>query len=175
MTYSIVFSSITGNTELIARHIRKELGADSCFFFGAPEDMAEGTLSTDLLCLGSWTDKGVPSPQITKLLASLENKRVFLFGTCGFGESDEYFSDVLGRFRDALPTSCELVGSFMCQGKIRESVRARYEKMLADAQAASPEANRAQMLITNLEHARSHPDVDDLRKLDERLRESGLM
>ena len=74
-----------------------------------------------------------------------------------------------------MPASCELVGSFMCQGKMPQTVRKRYEAMLAAAAPASSEARRAQMLIDNFDAALAHPNNDDLRALDADLREAGLI
>ena len=40
MTYSIVFSSRTGNTEQLARAIRSVLPAGDCLYFGGPDAAA---------------------------------------------------------------------------------------------------------------------------------------
>lgn len=186
MGYSIVFSSQTGNTELIARRIRKVMGEDGCLYFGSPEHIDASANEADthepsanekpsIVFVGSWTDKGAATPEVTNYLRSLDGARVFLFGTCGFGASDEYFNEVLTRIRNAMPASCELMGSFMCQGKMPQTVRKRYEAMLAAAAPASSEARRAQMLIDNFDAALAHPNNDDLRALDADLREAGLI
>ena len=163
MNYSIVFSSQTGNTELVARRIRKTLGEEGCTYFGTPADAPAGA-----------TDKGTASADVLAFLGTLDHARIFLFGTCGYGESEEYFNAILSRIREELPDSCEVAGSFMCQGKMGEAVLDRYRTMLAEAEAGSPEAKRAAMLIKNFEVARSHPNTDDLRALDVALRAAGL-
>ena len=162
MNYSIVFSSQTGNTELVARRIRKTLGEEGCTYFGTPADAPAGATHADVVFVGSWTDKGTASADVLAFLGTLDHARVFLFGTCGYGESEEYFNAILSRIREELPDSCEVAGSFMCQGKMGEAV------------AGSPEAKRAAMLIKNFEVARSHPNTDDLRALDAALRAAGL-
>ena len=43
--------------------------------------------------------------------------RFFLFGTCGFGESDEYFAQILERVRAYLPVDAQYIGGAMCQGR----------------------------------------------------------
>ena len=55
MTYAIVYSSRTGNTELLARTIQKALPAEDCVYFGGPDAAA---LAADRLYVGFWTDKG---------------------------------------------------------------------------------------------------------------------
>lgn len=175
MNYSIVFSSQTGNTELVARRIRKTMGEQGCVFFGTPADATDEARRADVVFVGSWTDKGTATDDVTSLLASLDHARVFLFGTCGYGESEEYFNTILSRMREGLSANCEFAGSFMCQGKMPETVLDRYRKMLAEAEAGSPEAKRASMFIKNFEVARVHPNSDDLRALDAALREAGLV
>lgn len=175
MRYSIVFSSQTGNTELVARRIRKTMGTEGCVFFGSPAEAGDEARRADVVFAGSWADKGAATPELAAFLKTLDGRRVFLFGTCGFGESDEYFNQLLGRIREDLPASCELAGSFMCQGKMPAAVRARYEAMLAAAEPDSPEARRAQLFVDNFDKALSHPNNDDLRTLDADLRECGLL
>lgn len=174
MSYAVVFSSKAGNTELIARRIRKTLGEEGCVYFGSPAEAGDEVRRVGTVFAGSWTDKGTSTDDMHDFLQTLDGARVFLFGTCGFGGSDEYKNTILGRMREGLPTSCELLGSFMCQGKMPESVLERYHGMLAAAEPGSPDARRIEAFIKNFEVARSHPDSDDLRDLDLALREAGL-
>ena len=53
--YSIIFSSLTGNTKKLADTIRAVLPAEDCDYFGAPK--AE-ELHSEILYIGFWTDKG---------------------------------------------------------------------------------------------------------------------
>lgn len=175
MSYSVVFSSKTGNTERIAKRIRKAMGEQDCAYFGNPQDAPADARFADVVFVGSWTDKGQASSEAASFLSKLDGRRVFLFGTCGFGASDEYFNQVLARFRGLMPASCELAGSFMCQGSMEPAVRERYETMLAAAAPGSPEAKRAQLLIDNFDAALSHPNNDDYRILEGDLREAGLI
>ena len=52
--YSILYSSMTGNTKLLADTIRAALPEEKCDYFGAC-DGAEA--KSDLLYVGFWTDK----------------------------------------------------------------------------------------------------------------------
>ena len=40
MSYAIVYSSRTGNTELLARAIQSALPAEDCLYFGGPDAAA---------------------------------------------------------------------------------------------------------------------------------------
>ena len=50
--YSIIFSSLTGNTRQLAETIRVVLPAEDCDYFGAPET---AELHSGMLYVGFWT------------------------------------------------------------------------------------------------------------------------
>ena len=52
-----------------------------------------------------------------------------MFGTAGFGGDTEYFDKILKKVEKNLDRSNILRGSYMCQGKMPNSVRERYMKM----------------------------------------------
>ena len=154
MSYSIVYSSRTGNTALLAQTIRDTLPASDCVYFGAPDAKA---LAADTIYAGFWTDKGTCDEQIAQFLQSLSGQKVFLFGTAGFGGAPAYFEQILNRVRENLPETTELIGSYMCQGKMPAAVRARSEAM--------EDKPRRAAMIENFDRALSHPDAQDLDAL----------
>ena len=154
MSYSIVYSSHTGNTALLAQTIRNALPANDCVYFGAPDAKA---LAADTIYAGFWTDKGTCDEQIAQFLQSLSGQKVFLFGTAGFGGAPAYFEQILNRVQENLPETTELIGSYMCQGKMPAAVRARYEAMEDNPRRAA--------MIENFDRALSHPDAQDLDAL----------
>lgn len=158
MSYAIVFSSKTGNTRLLADTIRASLPQNECTYFGAP---APEALEAETLYIGFWTDKGHADDTLTAFLQTLKGKRIFLFGTAGFGGSAPYFEKILAATRKALDGSNTVIGSFMCQGKMPMSVRQRYEAMKAQP-AHIPNLDA---LIENFDKALSHPDAADLEQL----------
>ena len=158
MSYAIVFSSRTGNTGLLAQTLREQLPQAGCCYFGTPDAAA---LAADTLYVGFWTDKGKADADTLQLLQQLRGKRVFLFGTAGFGGSAAYFEKILAATRQALDESNTVIGSFMCQGKMPMSVRQRYEAMKAQP-AHIPNLDA---LIENFDKALSHPDAADLEQL----------
>lgn len=115
----------------------------------------------DVVFVGFWCDKGSCSPAVQHFLQGLVGKRVFLFGTCGFGESDEYFAQILDRVRAYLPADAQYIGGAMCQGKMGMGVKRRYEGMLKK----DPENAQALMLIDNWNKAQSHPNEDDVSRI----------
>ena len=158
MSYAIVFSSKTGNTKLLADTLHACLPQENCCYFGTPDPAA---LEADELYVGFWTDKGTADEATTTLLKSLRNKKIFLFGTAGFGGSEEYYQKVLHNVRENIDPSNQIVGEYMCQGKMPMAMRERYVKMKEDPNHKP----NLDMLIENFDRALSHPDKADLEKL----------
>ncbi len=63
-----------------------------------------------------------------------------------------------------------IVGEYMCQGRMPQSVRERYLKM---KEAPDHPAN-LDVLIQNFDCALSHPDADDLERLRQAVRNSSF-
>ena len=154
MSYAIICSSKTGNTKKLAQRAREVLG----------EKNECPTANADLVLLGSWTDKGGLDPVLDDRLGELAGKRVFLFGTCGFGGSQAYYDCVLDRFQSALPEGAHVVGRFMCQGQMPPAVRERYVKM------AEQDPKKFEPMIENFDRALGHPDAVDLDAFEAALR-----
>ena len=163
MTYSIVYSSRTGNTKILADAIKEVIG-EKCIYFGIPDDEA---LKADYIFVGFWTDKGCCNSEIKDFLKTVKNKTVFLFGTAGFGENQEYFEKIIERTSKGLGEDVKVDGHYMCQGRMPLSVRKRYEKML-ESPVHMP---NLQQLIENFDKALTHPDLNDLRKLKDTIKE----
>lgn len=164
MKYAVIYESATGNTKLLADEIRKTLGEAECVCFGTPQgEELQSSAEADLLFLGFWTDKGQSSEGIRGYMESLHGKKVFLFGTAGFGGSEEYFSQILARVAAHLPDGNTLAGTYMCQGRMPGSVRKRYEVM----REKDPGDDKIKMMIDNFDRASVHPDEEDLLRLRE--------
>ena len=161
MTYAVVYSSKTGNTRLLAETIRDLLPAGECLYCGAP---APEALQADTIFCGFWTDKGMCDESVTAFLASLASQKVFLFGTAGFGGAPAYFEKILATVKEKLPGSVSLCGSFLCQGKMPEGVRRRYE--------STPDSPARSSMLENFDRALSHPDEEDLEALRRAVREA---
>jgi len=156
MRYSVVFSSKTGNTALLAQTVEHCLPAGSCGYCGAACAQAA---QADVLFIGFWTDKGSCDETVAAFLQGLQGKQVFLFGTAGFGGDPAYFAQILDRVQANLPAGNTVIGRYMCQGKMPAAVRARYEAMAAqDPQKFRP-------MLDNFDRALAHPDTADLEAL----------
>lgn len=166
MKYAVIYESATGNTKMLADEIRNVLGERECIFFGTLEENTQSaTEGAEILFLGFWTDKGECSAGIRKYIETLYGRNIFLFGTAGFGGSEKYFSEILERVCVHLPEGNTVVGTYMCQGKMPESVRKRYELM----KEKMPQDDKVEMMIENFDKALSHPDQADLTHLREKV------
>ena len=162
MRYSIVYSSRTGNTKLLADTIKAALPPEDCIYCGESSPEA---LAADRIYVGFWTDKGHCDSQTADFLEAVTDQEIFLFGTAGFGGAPDYFNTILARTQKKLPRSAQLVGSYMCQGKMPMSVRERYEKM----KKSPVPIPRMDEMLANFDRALSHPDAADLSALREQV------
>ena len=153
MKICVVYDSVTGNTKMLADVIQKKYQAV----------LTDRMEDADVVFLGSWTDKGSLSERMKETAGKLHGKKVFLFGTCGFGGSPEYYEKLYDRAAALLDGSNELIGHYYCQGKMPLSVKERYVSMLQE----HPEDRRMQASLQNFEDALTHPDQEDLDRLSE--------
>lgn len=56
----------------------------------------------EMIYVGFWTDKGMADQACLELLGRLRNKKIFLFGTAGFGGSEAYYQKILANVRTAI-------------------------------------------------------------------------
>ena len=80
-----------------------------------------------------------------------------------FGGSDIYFRKILSQVKQFIDASNVIVGEYMCQGRMPQSVRERYLKM----KEAPDHPQNLDVLIQNFDCALSHPDANDMEKLKE--------
>lgn len=153
MKKSIVFSSVSGNTKLLAEQIKSQVGEVS--YCGSPSDE---TLDSDLIFVGFWTTKFSCSDDIKSYLEKLNNKKVFLFGTAGYDSTPEYYQSILDEVKKSLNDTNELVGTFMCQGKVSDNKQKAIQQM---------DATKYETMKPKLDDASSHPDKEDMSKLTE--------
>ena len=154
MSYAIVYSSRTGNTAQLAQAIGAALSQETCLYVGAPDPNA---LTAETLYVGFWTDKGTCDQQTAEFLQHLTKQRVFLFGTAGFGGAPAYFQQILSRVQANLGPEVQVIGTYMCQGKMPQAVRNRYQAM--------EDSPRRTAMLENFDQALTHPDAQDLERL----------
>lgn len=128
MTCSLVVNSKSGNTRMVSGAIKRALQAAGVEFVHAAalsDDAdadqvaleAQGACAADTVLVGFWCDKGACTPSVAALLSALHGKRVFLFGTCGFGADQSYYQQIVDRVTSNLAEDAELAGWAMCQAR----------------------------------------------------------
>ncbi len=160
MKYSMYYASVTGNTEMLAKTVEKVL---------ANETRVENAEDADLVCVGFWTNEGTASEEVRNYLKTLYNRKIFLFGTAGFGDSKTYLDGILEHVEDNLNDTNEVIGSFMCQGKMPQEVRDKYNKLKEEV---PNQGAHYDLMISNFDKALTHPDENDLKRLEEAVLET---
>ena len=161
MKYAILYDSHSGNTAKVAQEIRRALPAEDCLcFYSTIEHLKhpEVAADADLIFYGFWTNSGSCSETSQKVLADLPNTRIALFGTAGFGMSEEYFKNIIDRVMTFLPAGAQMPGSYMCAGKMPTSVEDQYKPLLNDPFMK----DRAEMMLKNFKMVAGHPNKADL-------------
>lgn len=175
MTYALTTSSLSGNTIKVATALETALPSHEVVFAGRTPDVAhldeagEQALAqiqgADIVVAGFWCDKGGCDAKTAALLATLEGKSVFLFGTAG-APDDDYHARVIEKAAANLPESAVLLGGFVCQGQLGEHVVKKFTRGLA----ADPNDAHSLRLKRNYETSQGHPNADDLARAVEAMR-----
>lgn len=162
MRIAMAVSSKGGNTRTVAHAVRQRISAAGADVVDLKLDGDDAPASdVDAVVAGFWTDKGDCTPEMASLLEKLGGCRVVLFGTAGFGGSQEYFDRILDKVRTHLPEDATYLGGAMCQGRMAPAVRERYEAMLAQ----DPDNERIQAMIENFDRALEHPTENDIASI----------
>ena len=103
-------------------------------------------------------------------METLHGRKIFLFGTAGFGGAEAYFAQILSRVSAHLGEGNMIAGSYMCQGRMPEGVRRRYESMLEK----DPGDEKIQAMIENFDRALAHPDEKDTERLRQKVKELNI-
>lgn len=152
----VTYSSLTNNTKKVAEAIYDAVDTkkDICSISEVP-DLSD----YDIVAIGYWVDKGNCDNNVKKLLETLHGKKVLLFGTLGASDIGEYYKDVKKRVEEQLAGVNQLLGHFLCQGKIDERLTEHYKKQLKD----DPDNPHIKAQLENHKQASSHPDAQDLQ------------
>lgn len=156
MNILVLYSSTTGNTEKVANAIYEALDGNKSI---KKIDENVDFLDYDIIFLGYWVDKGTCDSKSKKLFEKIHNKKVSVFGTMGAAISEDYTDKIIKNIISILPSDNQIVGTFMCQGKIAEYLKQKYIDMLKD----KPDNEHILNQLKNYEKAQSHPDSTDLK------------
>ncbi len=151
--WAIIYSSVTGNTKMVAEAIAGAAEhADVFRVQDAPQDLS----NYDIVAIGYWLRLGQPDPLTLQYLSQVENARVVFFQTHGAEVNSEHAITSFARAGYHLGRNCEILGTFGCQGKINPAMLEKRKNAPAD----DPHGGAAAM--ERWQRAASHPDDADL-------------
>lgn len=115
------------------------------------------------LAIGFWLDRGGATPKFAKFLREICDKKIALFMSCGADPQSEHSQKIIDKVASNLiAQGNEIVGKFVCQGKISDEIIAQIRAIYAQKNIEIP-ASR----IENWEKSRPHPDENDLKNARE--------
>lgn len=155
LDYLVLYQSESGNTKKIAATIFSCLPGNSKDLIDITTDKSIPEANTYFI--GFCVHCGTCSMEVSDFLNDLGGKQVALFGTCGMGNSPDYYTAIEHSVNAWLENDNDYLGAFLCQGKMPQKVRQKYETM-------RNEENQEQMnlCIRNFDEALTHPDSLDL-------------
>ncbi len=150
----VVYSSRTGNTEKVAKAVFDAL-PEPKEIFSAKE--APDPAGYDFLALGFWVDKGTANAGSATYMKGVKGKKIGLFGTLGAYPDSDHARQCMEKVKQMVDGN-EVLGEFMCQGKVDPAlVKMMETKMKDDPHHSMTPERRAR-----LEEAARHPDEKDL-------------
>lgn len=127
----ILYSSLTGNTKKIACSIYEAIqGKKEIKNISELVDDSIDYENYDIVFLGYWVDKGICDKNSKQVLENIHNKKIALFGTMGASTKGSYGASIIEKIESIIPKDNEILGSFICQGKIAEGLKVKYKEML---------------------------------------------
>ena len=154
MKKAIIYSSLTGNTEKVAKEILKAMPNDTNLYNLKDID---GVVEEGLLVLGYWVDKAKPNKEMLEFMENLEGRTIATFGTLGDYPDSKHAQETKDNVVEVLGQKNNLVGNFLCQGKINPKITEMFKKGLAGPH------NMTEERLKKHEEAAKHPNEEDFK------------
>lgn len=154
MKILIAYSTLTGNTEKVAKEIGKAITNSEVLDISDVKN-----LDYDLIIIGTWIDKGTADKKALDFIKTLSNKKVAFFYTLGANPDSDHAKKCTENVKNLfLENNNEVKGEFWCQGAIDPKLIEQMRKMFpADHPHGVNPENEARWKI-----ASTHPDEKDL-------------
>lgn len=144
MNYSIMFKSVTGNTELLANTVLHTLPLKKCTYFGGFNKSE--VEKSDIIFVGFGAENDTCTEDVAEFLKTLKNKRIALFGTVNAANENGYFDSIISKVAENISSENEIVGGFICKGDMYKE----------------PEKDNPNILFTGSNYSSVHPNIIDL-------------
>ena len=152
----IVYSSVTGNTRLVAEGIAKALSIKTDVF---PVYKAPSAAGYDLVLLGFWVYRAKPDPRMLRYMQTLSNQNVALFGTLAAWPDSPHAQAVLSYARHVLADN-NIMGEFLCLGRLSQKRFA----VCMNPEYVNPRHPMTPERKARLIEGRMHPDAADITR-----------
>ena len=117
MRTTLVYSSLTGNTEKVAKAIKENVqGIEG---LQKIETLSADIQDYDAYIVCYWNARGTADPKTLKFLASITNKKIIAIGTLGAYPTGEHAMRMKARVKEVIESHHNtLIADFCCQGRI---------------------------------------------------------
>ncbi|QIB27830.1 flavodoxin family protein [Caloranaerobacter azorensis] len=152
----VAYSSRTGNTKKVAEAIYEVMPEDA--EIASVEDV-KCLDKYDFIAIGCWIDKGTADKKALEFIEKVKNKNVAIFITLGAYPDSQHARESMDRIKKLLEKENNIVGEFICQGKIDPKLIEKFKSLPPDhPHALNPER------IKRHKEAAKHPNEEDFKK-----------
>lgn len=154
LEYVVLYESDTGNTKQLAVQIFSALPGNSKDLV----DLSNYHVVPDAetYFIGFPIHKGTCDMDIVDFLDNVDRKNIALFCTCGMGTGTGYYAEIEKRVSVWVTEDNRYLGMFLCQGKMPQRVRQKYESMINEEND-----KQIRQMIRNFDEAMIHPNDSD--------------
>lgn len=139
MKVQIIYSSLSGRTEKLAKAIGAEIEKRYTCTIHHLKDGAP-PLDGDILLLGYWVDKGGPEKVMKEFMGTVEGKAVGVFCTLGAYADGAHAVHSIANGVKEVKDKNTVIGSYVCNGALSQSIIERFrERGTSGTHSASPE------------------------------------
>lgn len=128
MKIAVVYGSLTGNTERLARGVFDRISPEyekALFDIKDKPDLKD----YDVIAFGFWVDRSFPYKDMKDLISETRDKDVFLMGTMGYYPDSDHGQACIKNSVSLVDKSCNLMGYFICNGKVDTKLLERMAQM----------------------------------------------
>lgn len=165
MKVLVVYSSLSGNTKKVAQALYDGLEVEDKKLADIKDNPSFEEY--DIIAVGYWVDKAGPCEAAKEYMMKIKNKSVFVFATLSFKADSEHAFKSITNGVKVVEENNEVIGHFICSGKLSESLIARFRK-------ADPKTDHHAMTKEKeirLEITKSHPTKEEMALGSQRLNE----
>ncbi|WP_026478643.1 flavodoxin family protein [Alkaliphilus transvaalensis] len=151
----VTYSSLTGNTKRVAEAILEVMPEGTAIY---SVEEAPSPENYDLIIVGFWADRTNADKKAQKYMEQIKGKKVAIFGTLGAYPDSDHAKETMKNARELVKEN-EILGDFLCQGKVDPKLVARFENLPADHPHGMTPERKAR-----LQEASKHPNEEDFIK-----------